>query len=78
MKELLSPINSSPERISTKSIRRQEPRARRDPNYARNRLISTLANTDPEYLYRSETVGDQLDDVLQSENLGGLRKGSTT
>jgi len=67
VKALLSPIDSSPERTSVRSIRRQERRALRDPNYARNRLISTLANTDPEDLFSSGAPGDLLDDDLQSE-----------
>ena len=65
VKALLSPIDTSPERTSDKSIRRHERRSRRDPNYARNRLISTLANTDPEDLFSSGAPGDLLD--LQSE-----------
>ena len=67
IKALLSPIDSSPERISDKSIRRQERQALRDPNYARNRLISNLTNTDPEDLFSSGMAGCQLDDNLQSE-----------
>ena len=64
---LLSPIDSRPERISDKSVKRQDQRALRDPNYARNRLISNLANPDPEDLFSSGTGGCQLDDDLQSE-----------
>ena len=67
VKVVLSPIDSSPERISRTSIRRQERRAFRDPKYASNRLISTLANTDPEDLFPSGAAGDLLDDDLQSE-----------
>ena len=67
VKALLSPIDSSPERTSVRIIRRQERRALGDPNYARNKLISTLANTDPGDLFPSGAPEDLLDDDLQSE-----------